>query len=93
MPVPKRKRSRSRRDKRFANKGIKARGFGTCKNCSEPIAPHAICKNCGYYHGRKVITTKNERATKRADERKLRASKQDPQQAVAEPIESEPQES
>lgn len=93
MPVPKRKRSRARRDKRFANKGIKARAFGACKNCTEPVAPHAVCKGCGYYGGRKVLTSKNERAVKRADERKTKAPQQGPEEAVAEPIESESKES
>ena len=77
MPVPKRKRSKARRDKRFANKGIKMFGFSTCKNCDEPAASHAICKNCGFYKGRKVIAvTKTERQTKRAEVKKARQARQ-----------------
>ncbi|MCF7900520.1 50S ribosomal protein L32 [Candidatus Babeliales bacterium] len=65
MPVPKRKRSRARRDKRFANKGIKARGFNTCSSCEATVSSHQICQNCGCYKGRKVMVTKTERAVKR----------------------------
>lgn len=91
MPVPKRKRSRARRDKRFANKGIKAKAFGSCSNCSEVIAPHAVCKNCGHYRGRKIMTTKTERATKRGEALKAKADQQKAAQQAA-PVDTEPQE-
>lgn len=93
MPVPKRKRSRSRRDKRFANKGIKARSFGSCQNCQEVVQPHAACQGCGFYRGRKIFTTKAERSQKRGEERKVRQEKlaaRAPEQAQA-PIETEPE--
>lgn len=76
MPVPKRKRSRARRDKRFANKGVKVRSFASCSNCSEPKVPHAACAGCGYYRGRKVLNTKSERVVKRADALKEKQGKQ-----------------
>ena len=66
MPVPKRKRSRARRDKRFANKGLYLGQFGLCPSCETPIVSHQACKACGFYKGRKVMITKDERAGKRA---------------------------
>ncbi len=65
MPVPKRKRSRARRDSRFANKGIKVKAISGCLNCKDPIVPHTACKNCGFYKGVKVLTTKADRIVKR----------------------------
>lgn len=65
MPVPKRKRSRARRDSRFANKGIKPKALAECKNCKAAQLPHQVCKNCGHYKGVKVLTTKAERTVKR----------------------------
>lgn len=65
MPVPKRKRSRARRDSRFANKGIKVKAIAGCANCKDPITPHAACQNCGFYKGVKVLVTKAERKAKR----------------------------
>ncbi len=65
MPVPKRKRSRARRDSRFANKGIKVKAIAGCLNCKDPIVPHVACKNCGFYKGVKVLVTKTDRAAKR----------------------------
>lgn len=65
MPVPKRKRSRARRDSRHANKFIKVKSFGACKNCEKVLLPHQVCKNCGFYKGVKVMTPKSDRAAKR----------------------------
>jgi len=65
MPVPKRKRSRARRDSRFANKGLKPKALAACKNCKAVQMPHQVCKSCGHYKGVKVLTTKTERALKR----------------------------
>ena len=69
MTVPKRKRSRARRDKRFANKGLTVRLFTACANCTEIIMPHQACKACGHYKGRKIFETKGERTVKRTDVR------------------------
>jgi len=80
MPVPKRKRSRSRRDKRFANKGIKVKALTKCQNCQAPLATHQACPACGFYKGVKVLVTKADRAVKRGEERQARAKKKGMQQ-------------
>ncbi len=77
MPVPKRKRSRQRRDKRFANKGVKVRSISSCTNCSEAVSSHTACMSCGFYKGRKVLATKSDRSVRRADERKEKEGKQE----------------
>jgi large subunit ribosomal protein L32 len=65
MPVPKRKRSRARRDSRFANKGIKVKAITGCVQCNEPLIPHSACKKCGFYKGSKVLATKADRKVTR----------------------------
>lgn len=70
MPVPKRKRSRARRDSRHANKGLKVKSFGVCAQCSEPALPHQVCMACGHYKGRKIFSTKSDRQGKRVLARK-----------------------
>lgn len=77
MPVPKRKRSRQRRDKRFANKGVEVRSFTACTNCSAALSLHTACMSCGFYKGRKVLATKADRSVKRADNRKVQEGKQE----------------
>ncbi len=86
MPVPKRKRSRARRDKRFANKAMQIQTFNNCPNCDEAIMPHQVCFKCGHYKGRKIMATKTDRGDKRAvtrqatDARKAAAVPQKPAQ-------------
>ena len=90
MPVPKRKRSRARRDSRHAHKGVEIKSFSKCKNCDAASLPHQACKNCGHYKGTKVLTTKVERTIKRVESSKAkqtRASARAPQESSSEPSE------
>ena len=85
MPVPKRKRSRSRRDKRFANKGIKVKTITACHNCQEPLISHAACHRCGFYKGVKVMITKIDRSLKRAETRKSKEARKEEAPPIEEP--------
>jgi large subunit ribosomal protein L32 len=55
MPLPKRRHSSTRRDKRRANDSVSLPAESFCPNCKEPKPPHRICPSCGYYKGREVI--------------------------------------
>ncbi|HBO34851.1 MAG TPA: 50S ribosomal protein L32 [Anaerolineaceae bacterium] len=55
-PLPKRKISPGRRDRRRAHDHLKASASVNCPNCGEPRLPHRVCPKCGYYQGREVIT-------------------------------------
>jgi len=54
MAVPKRKTSRSRRDKRRAQHGISVTGVQVCPTCKQPKRPHRVCPNCKTYKGRDI---------------------------------------
>ncbi len=54
-PLPKRRVSSGRRDRRRAHDALKARNVVVCPNCGEPRLPHRVCANCGHYQGREVI--------------------------------------
>jgi ribosomal protein L32 len=62
MPTPKRKLSRSRRDSRSANKGIKPKPFSLCKTelCLTPLLGHTVCLGCGMYNGKLVTSPSKE---------------------------------
>jgi large subunit ribosomal protein L32 len=60
MGLPKRKVSKSRRDKRRTGKRLTAPSLSTCPDCGEPVLPHRTCSSCGSYRGRKVVKTKGE---------------------------------
>ena len=83
MPTPKRKLSRSRIGMRSANKGIKAKPVTVCSNsaCSAPTMPHEVCLQCGFYRGKKVITTKADRDIKRTQVRVAKKVAQSDQNA------------
>jgi len=55
-PLPKRKLSKGRRDRRRAHDGLNARNLVVCSNCGEMQLPHTVCSNCGFYQGREVIS-------------------------------------
>lgn len=56
MAVPKRRTSKTRRDKRRASTWkLTAPQLIKCPQCGEYKAPHKVCKACGYYKGRQVI--------------------------------------
>lgn len=57
MAVPKRKTSKARRDKgRTSKERVKVTGFVECSQCHEMKLPHRVCRACGYYDGKAVLT-------------------------------------
>ena len=58
MAVPKRKVSKSRRDKRRTHYKAEVPAMTTCSNCGETCRPHNVCSNCGHYDGKKVLEIK-----------------------------------
>jgi large subunit ribosomal protein L32 len=57
MAVPKRKTSKSKRDKRRTHKKLTATAVTSCPQCGETVLPHHACQSCGSYKGRTVIET------------------------------------
>ena len=55
MAVPKRKQSKSRTDKRFANYKATAPTLVECPHCHELMQAHRVCKNCGFYDKVEVV--------------------------------------
>jgi large subunit ribosomal protein L32 len=55
MPVPKRRTSASKRDKRRSHDALTRPSLTTCPECGEPALRHRACPHCGSYRGRKVI--------------------------------------
>ena len=54
-PLPKRKVSKGRRDRRRAHDALKARKLVACPNCGDMRLPHHVCPNCGYYKDEEII--------------------------------------
>lgn len=53
--VPKKRKTKSKRNMRRSHHALKKQAFLNCKKCSEPVLAHQMCSACGYYNGRQVI--------------------------------------
>jgi large subunit ribosomal protein L32 len=57
---PKKRHSRQRQGKRRAAIKLTASSYIFCPNCHEPTFAHVICRKCGYYKGKQVVTKKEK---------------------------------
>ena len=56
MPVPKRRTSHSKRNKRRSHDAIGSTAATMdCPECGESMVRHRTCPHCGSYRGRQVI--------------------------------------
>lgn len=60
MPVPKKKTSQARRDKRRAQQKLSVETASVCPQCHSPKLPHRACPKCGTYKGREVIVLEGD---------------------------------
>jgi large subunit ribosomal protein L32 len=56
MAVPKRRISKTRRDKRRSHLRAETTKAILCSHCKQPKVAHRVCPSCGYYAGREVST-------------------------------------
>jgi large subunit ribosomal protein L32 len=57
MAVPKKKKSKSKRDTRRSHDRVTMPKVTLCPQCQEPVLPHHVCLECGTYRGRSIIKT------------------------------------
>lgn len=55
MAVPKKKKSKSRRDMGRSHDALKVAAYMECPNCGELKRPHHVCGACGHYDGKEVV--------------------------------------
>ena len=56
MAVPKRRTSKTRKNKRRASAyRLNKSNYVECPNCHGPILPHRVCPSCGYHKGKEVL--------------------------------------
>jgi len=59
MPVPKRRTSTSKKNKRRAHDALDAPTPVACPECGESTLRHRACPHCGMYRGRQVVEVNN----------------------------------
>ncbi|CAD2079357.1 50S ribosomal protein L32 [Jeotgalicoccus meleagridis] len=55
MAVPKRRTSKTRKNKRRSHMRLSMPGMVECPNCGEAKLAHRVCKECGSYKGEEVV--------------------------------------
>ncbi len=55
MAHPKRKQSKTRRDKRRTHYKATAHNVLNCDNCGAPVLRHHVCNECGHYRGKQAV--------------------------------------
>ncbi|MEO0123922.1 MAG: 50S ribosomal protein L32 [candidate division WOR-3 bacterium] len=61
MPVPKRRHSHSRKNKRRSQFKMKPLQYIECPKCHSPKLPHRVCPVCGTYKDSLVVAPKEEK--------------------------------
>lgn len=59
-PLPKRKTSSTRRNKRRSHDKLAMSHLVVCPQCGGYTRAHHVCPNCGTYRGREVIAQQEE---------------------------------
>lgn len=66
MAVPKRKTSRTNRNKRRTHDGIKLLNIVECPRCHSKKIAHHVCSECGYYKDTEIISEQKDKKTRQA---------------------------
>ncbi len=88
MAVPKRKISRTNRDKRRTHDRIKIVNIVECPRCHSKKLAHHVCLSCGYYKNTEIIPQEKDAKARSKEKAAAKAEK-----TTAKAEEKEPQES
>ncbi|MBK8134913.1 MAG: 50S ribosomal protein L32 [Chloroflexi bacterium] len=59
-PLPKRKLSKGRRDRRRAHDALSLDHLVICETCGEYHIAHRVCPKCGTYRGNTIVQVQSE---------------------------------
>ena len=75
MAVPRRKTSKSKRDKRRTHHRLKLLTIVECPRCHSKKISHRVCENCGYYAEKEIIIFEEKGKGKSKEETKEASKK------------------
>lgn len=61
MPVPAKRRSRSKLRRGRAHLALTKLKLIKCSKCGKPTLPHRVCLFCGSYQGKEIIKLKTKK--------------------------------
>ncbi|MCM8812608.1 MAG: 50S ribosomal protein L32 [Candidatus Omnitrophica bacterium] len=65
MAHPKRKHSKTRRDKSRTHHTLAVPAISECPECRQPKPPHAVCPHCGVYKKIQYVAIKEKKPKKK----------------------------
>jgi len=84
MPVPRQRHTKSRRNRGRSHLALKKVAIYACLKCGQPILPHHVCSNCGFYKGREIIDTMKKLTKKEKKIKEKEVAKHEKEQAKKE---------
>jgi large subunit ribosomal protein L32 len=60
-PLPKKRHSISRRNKRRSHDALSLKQLDRCENCGSYRLAYHVCPNCGQYRGTQVVEVTSEK--------------------------------
>jgi len=61
MPVPRKKKSKARRNNRRSHQHLPKHQVQKCTRCGSARMSHRVCPSCGYYKDTEVVTMEEAR--------------------------------
>ena len=61
MPVPAKRRSRSKGRRGRAHQALIKKELIKCPKCSKLTMPHRVCPSCGSYGGKEIVKLKTKK--------------------------------
>ena len=66
MAEPKKRATSHRSGNRRSHLETKVKTLSVCPQCKQPIMPHLVCKNCGFYKGADILEIEKKQKEKDA---------------------------
>ena len=73
--VPQRRTGKTRKRKRRSHFKLDLPGIMVCPNCGETKLAHTVCRECGFYDGKHVLTIKAKTEEQPVEEKPVKKTK------------------
>jgi len=89
MAVPKKRTTKSRRDKRRMHIYLRPPVLSVCPKCGKEVRPHTLCQNCGYYKGKEIIDVLSKLTKKERKKREKEMAAKEREEKSTKPLSME----
>jgi len=86
MAVPKKRTTKSKRDKRRLHIFLKKPVLARCPKCGKLLLPHNLCSYCGYYKGREIVNILGKMTKKERKKREKEMKEKDKETQKKKPL-------